>query len=298
MRPGQRASCNTMNLEKLMALEQDEITIRPGGRGAPPPPPTHHHAHHQYENDHAHHHHHPQHHHHHHDPYLPDLVGSAILRGARSRGSVGSSVRDGSDTSSAYSGSDTMCHSLQSSLEPDDVDLSGLTESAVDSDEEDLAESIEVSRQIRIFALLSFSPRIPFPARVTLNRFVRNQKKKNPVCERVFAMLHCSRIVILYVFHTYFHRLSPLLQSLAVRDAVRECLEKDPSERTEDDIDVLLEFTQRLRAFSNMTLAVRRAMCQAMVCVVVVFFNALCGVRWYRTNESHFSDFYLYFIYF
>ncbi|XP_042883464.1 rap guanine nucleotide exchange factor 2-like isoform X8 [Penaeus japonicus] len=201
MRPGQRASCNTMNLEKLMALEQDEITIRPGGRGAPPPPPTHHHAHHQYENDHAHHHHHPQHHHHHHhDPYLPDLVGSAILRGARNRGSVGSSVRDGSDTSSAYSGSDTMCHSLQSSLEPDDVDLSGLTESAVDSDEEDLAESIE---------------------------------------------------------------------SLAVRDAVRECLEKDPSERTEDDIDVLLEFTQRLRAFSNMTLAVRRAMCQAMVFAVV-----------------------------
>lgn len=55
-------------------------------------------------------------------------------------------------------------------------------------------------------------------------------------------------------------------QSLAVRDAVRECLEKDPSERTEDDIKVLLEFTQRLRAFSNMTLAVRKAMCQAMVC--------------------------------
>ncbi|ROT81632.1 Rap guanine nucleotide exchange factor 2 [Penaeus vannamei] len=161
MRPGQRASCNTMNLEKLMALEQDEITIRPGGRGALPLPP----------------------------PITTPTTS------ARSRGSVGSSVRDGSDTSSAYSGSDTMCHSLQSSLEPDDVDLSGLTESAVDSDEEDLAESIE---------------------------------------------------------------------SLAVRDAVRECLEKDPSERTEDDIDVLLEFTQRLRAFSNMTLAVRRAMCQAM----------------------------------
>ncbi|XP_071543383.1 uncharacterized protein PDZ-GEF isoform X3 [Panulirus ornatus] len=196
MRPGQRGSCNTMNLEKLMALEQDEITIRPGGRGAPPPPPGHHH-HHQFD---AEHHLHAQHHHSHHDPYLPDLVGSAILRGARSRGSVGSSVRDGSDTSSAYSGSDTMCHSLQSSLEPDDVDLSGLTESAVDSDEEDLAESME---------------------------------------------------------------------SLAVRDAVRECLEKDPSERTEDDIKVLLEFTQRLRAFSNMTLAVRKAMCQAMVFAVV-----------------------------
>ncbi|KAK7067439.1 Rap guanine nucleotide exchange factor 2, partial [Halocaridina rubra] len=196
MRPGQRASCNTMNLEKLMALEQDEITIRPGGRGAPPPPPSHHHPSHQYDGEHQIH----AHHHHHHDPYLPDLVGSAIMRGARSRGSVGSSVRDGSDTSSAYSGSDTMCHSLHSSLEPDDVDLSGLTESAVDSDEEDLAESME---------------------------------------------------------------------SLAVRDQVRECLEKDPSERTDDDIEILLEFTQRLQAFSNMTLAVRRAMCQAMVFAVV-----------------------------
>ncbi|KAG7176473.1 Rap guanine nucleotide exchange factor 2-like [Homarus americanus] len=184
MRPGQRVSCNAMNLEKLLALEQDEITIRPVGRGAPPPPPGHHH--HQYDPEHHHHHHVPHHHHSHHDTYLPDLVGSAILRGARSRGSVGSSVRDGSDTSSAYSGSDTMCHSLQSSLEPDDVDLSGLTESAVDSDEEDLAESIE-----------------------------------------------------------------------------------DPSERTEDDIKVLLEFTQRLRAFSNMTLAVRKAMCSAMVFAVV-----------------------------
>lgn len=194
MRPGQRGSCNTMNLEKLMALEQDEITIRPGGRGAPPPPPSHPLHAHQYENEQIH----LQ--HHHHDSYLPDLVGSTIMRGARSRGSVGSSVRDGSDTSSAYSGSDTMCHSLHSSLEPDDVDLSGLTESAVDSDEEDLAESVE---------------------------------------------------------------------NLTVRDAVRECLEKDPSERTEDDIETLLGFTQRLQAFSNMTLAVRRAMCQAMVFAVV-----------------------------
>ncbi|XP_066987229.1 uncharacterized protein PDZ-GEF isoform X4 [Macrobrachium rosenbergii] len=196
MRPCQRGSCNTMSLEKLMALEQDEVNIRPVGRGAPPPPPGHHHAH-QFENEQIH----GQHIPHPHDPYLPDLVmGSGILRGARSRGSVGSSVRDGSDTSSAYSGSDTMCHSLHSSLEPDDVDLSGLTESAVDSDEEDLAESME---------------------------------------------------------------------SLTVRDCVRECLEKDPSERTEDDIEILLEFTQRLQAFSNMTLAVRRDMCQAMVFAVV-----------------------------
>lgn len=51
-----------------------------------------------------------------------------------------------SDTSSAYSGSDTMT-SVQSSLDADadEVDLSGLVESIVDSDEEeDLAESMDV----------------------------------------------------------------------------------------------------------------------------------------------------------
>lgn len=50
-----------------------------------------------------------------------------------------------SDTSSAYSGSDTMTSVHSSSLDADEVDLSGLVESVVDSDEEDLAESIDVS---------------------------------------------------------------------------------------------------------------------------------------------------------
>lgn len=59
------------------------------------------------------------------------------------------------------------------------------------------------------------------------------------------------------------------LQSLAVRDTVRECLEKDPSDRTEDDIETLLEFTKNLQAFTNMTLAVRRALCSVMVFAVV-----------------------------
>ncbi|XP_046392008.1 rap guanine nucleotide exchange factor 2 [Ischnura elegans] len=105
-----------------------------------------------------------------------------------------------SDTSSAYSGSDAM-QSVQSSLDADEVDLSGLVESVVDSDEEeDLAESID---------------------------------------------------------------------SLTVRDTVRECLEKDPSERGEEDIETLLEFTQHLKAFTNMTLAVRRALCSVMVFAVV-----------------------------
>jgi len=54
-----------------------------------------------------------------------------------------------------------------------------------------------------------------------------------------------------------------------VRDTVRECLEKDPSERTEEDVEQLLELTQHLKAFTNMTLAVRRALCSVMVFAVV-----------------------------
>ncbi|KAH8238011.1 hypothetical protein KR032_010880 [Drosophila birchii] len=105
-----------------------------------------------------------------------------------------------SDTSSAYSGSDTMTSTYTSSMEAEDIDLSGLVESTVDSDEEDLAESMD---------------------------------------------------------------------SLTVRDAVRECLEKDPAERTEQDVEVLLDFTQGLKAFTNITLAVRRALCSVMVFAVV-----------------------------
>lgn len=46
-------------------------------------------------------------------------------------------------------------------------------------------------------------------------------------------------------------------------------MEKDPSERTESDIETLLEFTKNLQAFTNMTLAVRRALCTVMVFAVV-----------------------------
>ncbi|RZC37158.1 rap guanine nucleotide exchange factor 2, partial [Asbolus verrucosus] len=105
-----------------------------------------------------------------------------------------------SDTSSAYSGSDTMA-SNHSELDGEDLDFTGLVESIVDSDEEDdLAESMD---------------------------------------------------------------------SLTVRDRVRDCLEKEPPERTEDDVEALLEFTQHLKAFTNMTLAVRRALCSVMVFAVV-----------------------------
>lgn len=50
---------------------------------------------------------------------------------------------------------------------------------------------------------------------------------------------------------------------------MRDCLEKDATERTEDDIETLLEFTQHLTAFTNMTLAVRRELCAVMVFAVV-----------------------------
>ncbi len=56
-----------------------------------------------------------------------------------------------SDTSSAYSGSDTMTSVHSSSIDADEVDLSGLVESVVDSDEEDLAESMDVS--IRFYVI-------------------------------------------------------------------------------------------------------------------------------------------------
>ncbi|XP_022258450.1 rap guanine nucleotide exchange factor 2-like [Limulus polyphemus] len=180
MRPGQRQSCTTMNLEKLLALEHD-VT---------PEEPRHHRLHEVDEN---------QHHSHHN---LLQLAEYQQVQTILQRGELFKSNRNshGSDTSSAYSGSDTM-QSVQSSLEDQEVDLSGLTESAVDSDdEEDLAE---------------------------------------------------------------------LIDCLTVRDTVRECLEKDSSERTEDDIEVLLEFLQHLPAFANMTIAVRRALCAVMVFAVV-----------------------------
>ena len=59
------------------------------------------------------------------------------------------------------------------------------------------------------------------------------------------------------------------LQSLHVRDIVRDSLEKDPGERTPEDLEILLEFTQKLEAFNHMTMAVRRALCSVMVFAVV-----------------------------
>lgn len=67
-----------------------------------------------------------------------------------------------SDTSSAYSGSDTMA-SNHSELDGDDIDFTGLVESIVDSDEEDdLGESMDVSRKIKTSTpcFIKFSRRV------------------------------------------------------------------------------------------------------------------------------------------
>ncbi|XP_011481476.1 rap guanine nucleotide exchange factor 6 isoform X7 [Oryzias latipes] len=57
--------------------------------------------------------------------------------------------------------------------------------------------------------------------------------------------------------------------ALLGRDVVRECLEKDPADRHDDDIEQLLEFMHQLPAFANMTMSVRRELCKVMVFEVV-----------------------------
>ncbi|KAF7666715.1 hypothetical protein LDENG_00094700 [Lucifuga dentata] len=57
--------------------------------------------------------------------------------------------------------------------------------------------------------------------------------------------------------------------TLLGRDLVRECLEKDPADRYDDDIEQLLEFMHQLPAFANMTMSVRRDLCSVMVFEVV-----------------------------
>ncbi|KAA0709582.1 Rap guanine nucleotide exchange factor 2 [Triplophysa tibetana] len=115
--------------------------------------------------------------------------------------------------SSSHSGCSITSDSGSSSLsdiyqatesEPCDMDLSGLPETAVDSEEDDDEEDIE--------------------------------------------------------------RASDPLMS---RDIVRDCLEKDPMDRTDDDIEQLLEFMHQLPAFANMTMSVRRELCAVMVFAVV-----------------------------
>ncbi|XP_030067177.1 rap guanine nucleotide exchange factor 6 [Microcaecilia unicolor] len=58
-------------------------------------------------------------------------------------------------------------------------------------------------------------------------------------------------------------------EPLLGRDIVRECLEKDPVDRMDDDIEQLLEFMHQLPAFANMTMSVRRELCAVMIFEVV-----------------------------
>ncbi len=59
-----------------------------------------------------------------------------------------------SDTSSAYSGSDTI--SSIHSIDPEELDLSGLIESVVDSDEEDLPECAQVKKKRKLIGVFFF----------------------------------------------------------------------------------------------------------------------------------------------
>ncbi|XP_043925115.1 rap guanine nucleotide exchange factor 6-like [Protopterus annectens] len=52
--------------------------------------------------------------------------------------------------------------------------------------------------------------------------------------------------------------------TLVGRDVVRECLERDHADRTDDDIEQLLEFMHQLPAFANMTMSVRKELCSVM----------------------------------
>ncbi|XP_058613646.1 rap guanine nucleotide exchange factor 6 isoform X3 [Onychostoma macrolepis] len=64
-------------------------------------------------------------------------------------------------------------------------------------------------------------------------------------------------------------------EALLGRDLVRECLEKDAVDRTDDDIEQLLEFMHQLPAFANMTMSVRRELCRVMMFEVVEHENTI-----------------------
>ncbi|MCP9265857.1 Rap guanine nucleotide exchange factor [Dirofilaria immitis] len=54
-----------------------------------------------------------------------------------------------------------------------------------------------------------------------------------------------------------------------LKDSVRECLEKEPSERTADDICTLLDFMQHMSALATLPLSIKRQLCLKMVFAVV-----------------------------
>lgn len=60
-----------------------------------------------------------------------------------------------------------------------------------------------------------------------------------------------------------------LSDNAVVHDVVRDCLEKEPTERSENDILTLLDFVQQLPAFSKLTHNIKVEMCKVMVFAVV-----------------------------
>ena len=65
--------------------------------------------------------------------------------------------------------------------------------------------------------------------------------------------------------HEFERVISFLNQSLALQtDVVRDALEKDPKERTPEDLDILLRFTQELEAFKPFTMGVTKAFCEGI----------------------------------
>ena len=73
----------------------------------------------------------------------------------------------------------------------------------------------------------------------------------------------CSLNFYHRAMHEFERVISFLNQSLALQtDVVRDALEKDPKERTPEDLDILLRFTQELEAFKPFTMGVTKAFCE------------------------------------
>ena len=72
--------------------------------------------------------------------------------------------------------------------------------------------------------------------------------------------------------HEFERVISFLNQSLALQtDVVRDALEKDPKERTPEDLDILLRFTQELEAFKPFTMGVTKAFCEGIERIVIEY---------------------------
>ncbi|VDL82943.1 unnamed protein product [Nippostrongylus brasiliensis] len=54
-----------------------------------------------------------------------------------------------------------------------------------------------------------------------------------------------------------------------LKDSVRECLEKEPSERNAEDLAVLLDFMQHMSSFASLPMSIKRQLCLKMVFAVV-----------------------------